>query len=523
MDNFLDIRTLSLMMGLVSASFSIGMIYLYLYHKTYSGFLLWSIAAVCAGIGGVLLSLRGYIPPWLSIIFANSCIVLFSSFISWGMEKFTDRNIVRWPDYALLLLYLSSFIYFTYISQNVEARIAIVSLTISIFCLKSCWLLTPKTSPLRSRFLFYTLLCTALWFLLRSSVTLFYPWGTSDFMDAGLFQAFAFIVFITNQILVSIGLILANYQRLEIELTSSNSSLIDSEERYRSLSYAAFEGIAILKDGIVVEANDALGKLLGYQPAELIDKKATDFIAPEERENVTRKILSAYEQPYETSCLRKDGATFPVEIHGKMFAYRDEQVRVTAVRDITDRKEAEKALQQANKKLLGLAMKDGLTQVANRRNFDIKIQNEWRRMNRSQNPLSLIIFDVDHFKLYNDTYGHQAGDLCLKTIADIAAKHFQRPSDLLARYGGEEFAIILPETSCQGATALAEKVRQSIQEIKLHHEESLVSEYVTVSCGVSSLTPTETTSPQILLEIADKALYEAKENGRNKVVNRCLN
>lgn len=199
-------------------------------------------------------------------------------------------------------------------------------------------------------------------------------------------------------------------------------------------------------------------------------------------------------------------------------------------REIEERKQAEselinaeKALQDANKKLLNMAMQDGLTQIANRRNFDIKLKEEWRRMMRRKTPLSLIIFDVDHFKFYNDTYGHQAGDICLQTIAKKAVKFFKRPGDLLARYGGEEFAAILPNTTIEGAKIMAEEVRRYIHEAQIHHDTSPVSNFVTISCGISSVIPNESTSSQILLEVADKALYDAKEQGRNKVVIRELN
>lgn len=196
---------------------------------------------------------------------------------------------------------------------------------------------------------------------------------------------------------------------------------------------------------------------------------------------------------------------------------------IGTVQDISELKNAEKALLEANKKLQDMVMLDGLTQIANRRNFDQKLKEEWRRMVRIKKPLSLIIFDVDHFKLYNDTYGHQAGDICLQTIANKASEFFRRPGDLLARYGGEEFVALLPNTTIEGATSVAEKVRRNIHETEIHHDTSPVCKFVTISCGVSSVIPNKSTSSQALLEVADKGLYEAKEQGRNKVVTRNLN
>ncbi|MFT6984274.1 MAG: diguanylate cyclase (GGDEF)-like protein [Psychromonas sp.] len=195
-------------------------------------------------------------------------------------------------------------------------------------------------------------------------------------------------------------------------------------------------------------------------------------------------------------------------------------IAFTAVRLVAN---AEKVILEASKQLNEMALQDGLTKIANRRNFDKKLQEEWRRMMRRKEPLSLIFFDVDHFKLYNDNYGHQAGDVCLQTIANTAAQLFKRPGDLFARYGGEEFIAILTNTNLEGATTLAEELRRNVYEAEIDHDTSPVCKFVTISCGVSSVIPDESKSDQVLLKIADEALYEAKEQGRNKIVSRNIN
>lgn len=184
---------------------------------------------------------------------------------------------------------------------------------------------------------------------------------------------------------------------------------------------------------------------------------------------------------------------------------------------------ADKILLEASKKLEEQTLQDELTKIANRRHFDKKLQEEWRRMKRRNDPLSLIFFDVDHFKLYNDTYGHLAGDDCLQTIAITASRLFKRPGDLLARYGGEEFIAILTNTNFEGATALAEELRRHIYEAEMLHGTSPVSKFVTISCGVSSVIPDESISYDVLLKAADEALYKAKEQGRNKIVSSNIN
>ena len=184
--------------------------------------------------------------------------------------------------------------------------------------------------------------------------------------------------------------------------------------------------------------------------------------------------------------------------------------------EIRDRLSAEAALQSANQELQRLAYMDGLTQVANRRHFDECLVREWRRLERARLPLSLILCDVDYFKLFNDTYGHQVGDECLRRVAHVLQISVNRPGDLVARYGGEEFSIILPNTGIEGAMNVVDKIQQRIHRLKILHEQSQVSPYVTLSFGVATMTPIYEIDPEKMVAIADQALYQAKLNGRNQ-------
>jgi diguanylate cyclase (GGDEF)-like protein len=186
--------------------------------------------------------------------------------------------------------------------------------------------------------------------------------------------------------------------------------------------------------------------------------------------------------------------------------------------EIQRRAVAEIALQSANQELQNLAYLDGLTQIANRRQLDRQMFEEWRRLKRDRLPLSLILCDVDYFKQYNDLYGHQAGDECLRQVAQAIATAARRPPDLAARYGGEEFAMLLPNTSPEGAMAVAQKIQMRIQALQLPHQRSEVSQYVTASFGVTSIIPTESQTHDILLSQVDRALYQAKEEGRDRIV-----
>ena len=175
-------------------------------------------------------------------------------------------------------------------------------------------------------------------------------------------------------------------------------------------------------------------------------------------------------------------------------------------------------LQNANQTLQRLASLDGLTQVANRRRFDEYIQQEWRRLSRENLPLSLILCDVDFFKLYNDKYGHLAGDFCLQQVASAIGSAVKRPADLVARYGGEEFAVILPNTISQGAIHVAKSIRQKVRDLAIAHGGSQISQFVTLSLGVAGTFPNPASSPAKLIAAADMALYEAKNQGRDRLV-----
>jgi diguanylate cyclase (GGDEF)-like protein len=175
-------------------------------------------------------------------------------------------------------------------------------------------------------------------------------------------------------------------------------------------------------------------------------------------------------------------------------------------------------LEEANEKLQRLATLDGLTQVANRRLFDQYLHQEWSRLAREGKPLSLILCDIDYFKSYNDTYGHLAGDDCLQKIAHALGTGIKRPADLLARYGGEEFAVILPNTEDSGAIAVAENIREQVNKLQIPHAGSQVNPLVTLSLGIATMIPNVNQVPAELVSKADRALYQAKAQGRDRAI-----
>ena len=172
-------------------------------------------------------------------------------------------------------------------------------------------------------------------------------------------------------------------------------------------------------------------------------------------------------------------------------------------------------LEKANQDLQRLASADSLTKVANRRRFDEYLDLQWRQLSREERYLSLILCDVDFFKLYNDSYGHLAGDGCLQQVAQAISNTIKKSADLVARYGGEEFVIILPDTNAAGAASVAEQIRESVKALQIPHHKSTVNPWVTLSLGVACMIPHSESKPTSLIAAADQALYQAKASGRN--------
>ncbi|MEM7019926.1 MAG: diguanylate cyclase [Pseudomonadota bacterium] len=179
--------------------------------------------------------------------------------------------------------------------------------------------------------------------------------------------------------------------------------------------------------------------------------------------------------------------------------------------------ERTEALTKANEVLEKLSNEDGLTQLYNRRYFNNSLQNEWQRLQRRHQPLSLIMLDVDHFKRFNDHYGHQAGDECLQQVAQIIKQNAKRSYDIAARYGGEEFAVILPHTEVHDAIGVAESIRSDVEQLAIPHVGSPDKDILSISLGVASIVPQGQGDGRKLVAIADAALYVSKENGRDRV------
>jgi diguanylate cyclase (GGDEF)-like protein/PAS domain S-box-containing protein len=325
-----------------------------------------------------------------------------------------------------------------------------------------------------------------------------------------------FFVAVSMLILYIIEVLKAESARLQFNLQSS-------ETRFRLLAEVSHD-IILLTDltGSRRYVSPAVTEVLGWEPHELIggndlqishpdDAAALEDLLTQCREGHPTNIL-----PYR--CRKKDGSFVWVEANLRL--YRDTVTGVpvgfvNVVRDISSRKAAEDKLSQAYQIVESLASVDGLTGLANRRRLDEIMEQQWRNAIRHQTPFSLLIFDVDNFKPYNDLYGHLQGDSCLRHIADATRAIIHRPTDLLARYGGEEFVVILPETDAAGAHEIAEHIRLAVAQLCIPHEGN-PHNCVTVSVGCATRIPQRETTPESLFTAADQALYQAKAGGRNR-------
>jgi len=298
--------------------------------------------------------------------------------------------------------------------------------------------------------------------------------------------------------------------------------LRENEALYRLLADNASDIILRLsKDGRFVYVSPSVTDRLGWRPADLAGKFAQDILHPEEGTRMTDAVsmLHAGNDKAMIAYRVRTKAGLYLWMEGSIKQLRDPKTGETRgfiaqMRDISERKQAEKERDEAHHKLELLATLDGLTGLANRRHFNETLDREWRRMQREGRPLSLLMLDVDHFKLYNDIYGHQMGDICLERVGQLLSKAARRPGDLAARYGGEEFALILPNTDRSAALRIAEGICEAIRREEIEHRAN-VTGWVTVSIGVAEAV-IDGEDIDAFIRAADIALYRAKDEGRNR-------
>ncbi|MBC8288282.1 MAG: diguanylate cyclase [Nitrospinae bacterium] len=320
------------------------------------------------------------------------------------------------------------------------------------------------------------------------------------------------------------------------EEVPDNSGHTSSDELAQTIFHHAHDAIITIDTGSrITRWNKMAEKIFGWDQKEVLNKKLTDFIIPakfrDEHDKGIAHFISSGEGPVLNSCIeltgmRKNGTEVPIELTISAIPWQDSFIFSGIIRDISERKKMEHQLQknqikleENNQLLQKLSTEDSLTLIHNRRFFDDFLHNEWKRATRDKYPISLVMIDIDFFKPYNDIYGHQSGDDCLKKVAKAIKDVLHRPADIVARYGGEEFVIVLPETEKPGALKISEEIRNRIEMLKIKHSGNKASSYVTASLGIETIIPDgESKDTKLLIQRADQALYQAKSQGKNRAI-----
>jgi diguanylate cyclase (GGDEF)-like protein len=392
---FLDVRTMLLLGALANLVLAGIMVYYSMARRAYPGFHHWTGGVVSAGMGGVLVSLRGLLPDFVTIIAANFLLVLWPLLLTKGLVIFTGAKCrARVVNLLVLAAFTLTFLWATYVETNLCLRIVCLCSVVAIFFVQALYVAVrhlPAVLGEPDLLLITSLLFSIFGLMFRIAVVLSHD---------------GVVLFITN--------------------------------------HEVLQNVAILVS-----------------------------------------ILSA--------------------------------VAVTCSFLILNMHRMEKDLSAANIRIEALANMDGLTSIFNRRYFDAMLNLEYKRMLRNRQPLSLIMADIDSFKAYNDTHGHQAGDECLKAVAAVFRKAGGRGADVAARYGGEEFVMLLPNTDAHGAAAVAGSIRNAVDALAIPHRTSTASAFVTLSIGVATAAAGGLASPDELVLLADQAMYRSKAKGKNRI------
>ncbi|HNX23366.1 MAG TPA: diguanylate cyclase [Spirochaetota bacterium] len=524
----LDISTLVFITSIIFTTQTIAVFVQYKVNKTYNGLGQWLMGAVLQAMGFLLMLTLNIRSIWMLSIFANPLVYSGQIILYIGIVKFLDKKERRWFSISLFAVYIIPYFYFIFINNSIFGRSIVVSSSAAVIALIIAYTLfsddkkkhfSSSANFTASVFFAYGCLQTVITFF-----TLFLPHLNSyqDFHHDPV-RIMAFIVPIVGSMLWTFGFIIMVNQRL-------NAENLEEKEKLQLVFNMSPDAklITRMNDGLLADVNAGFLLMTGFTRDETIGNTILDInvwdSTGDRQSFLAGLIAEGFVENREFVFLRKDGSRFIGMLSGRIIVINDQDHVVSVIHDITERKQGEQKIQELVQQLeieknaaqLN-AVTDSLTGLLNRRYFDESLRTEFYRLRRSGAPLSLIILDIDHFKKFNDTYGHLAGDNCLRQVGDVLKTASARLHDIVARYGGEEFVVIMPETEKQGAATLAERIRKGVEEMAIAHSTSGTSEYVTVSLGVVTVYTTELTEPEQIIAFADEALYEAKHGGRNRI------
>jgi len=515
----MDILTLAIILSLASGMQTAALYGLYRMDKAHSGSGWWTLGSAFLAMGFAFNLLRNIPALGITAIIANSALFFAGLvFIYIGVLRFFDQQERRGWLVALGVIFTLLIVYFTSVGKDLLARRLIVSIAVAALSLFiSRALIVYKTRSVKdsAHFLAAVFLANGSFFIVRAWITFSGSPVQSAFSSA-LTQTSTYLVSLIISTLWTFGFIIMVNQRLYAESR-------EAKEHFELIFNTSPDAVLItrLDDGRIVDINDGFTVLTGFTNAEVTGKSTLELDIwenPADRRKFAAELGdNGFCENMEVSFRRKNGSQLIGMISAKLITLQGTTHVLSVSRDITERKRAENALEESNRKLEALSITDGLTGIANRRHFDEILAREHARLTRSGAELSLILLDIDHFKAFNDNYGHVKGDECLRRIARVMADCTARPADLAARYGGEEFACILPETDRIGAVVIAEKIRRSILALAIPHKGSDIADVITASLGVVTVPCALDGSTVEILDQADELLYRAKSSGRNRV------
>jgi diguanylate cyclase (GGDEF)-like protein/PAS domain S-box-containing protein len=285
----------------------------------------------------------------------------------------------------------------------------------------------------------------------------------------------------------------------------ASAAILENEQRYRILSEASFEGVAISDEGVIKDTNGNFAHWLGYEPAELVGVVGVSLFPPEEQERV-RKASETAEVSYESRVMRRDGTTMPVEVRGRYAHFRNRLVRIAVIRDITERKQREAELLEKSEQLRALSLRDELTGLLNRRGFIEAAEHQLKSASRAGESCAVFFADLNGMKIINDQLGHDAGDDALRAAAKVLGSVF-RSSDVVARLGGDEFAVFAGECTEENVPVVHDRVEQAVKAL---NAVSGAGYALSISAGAAVFTPGAPRDLVSLMQEADATMYEAK-------------
>jgi|BioPla2DNA2_1021312.scaffolds.fasta_scaffold07438_1 diguanylate cyclase (GGDEF)-like protein/PAS domain S-box-containing protein len=518
----MDVATVMLMLAVGSFLFGLLLVVLKFNVNNRPGVPFWTLAKFSQAVGSLLLYQRVQTYDGLTVL-AHVALALGCAYEAWAVRILTGHRVQ-----SRLHLLTAAGIVAVILST---APMALPYPRGVVFLIQSIFYFLPGAFLLRKHagrslmqiVLGVCYLIAASVFFIASVVCLVFPQYALGAARSPVFGVVPLVSFCIFMVSGYILLMLAK-ERSDLLVAEMRKSLQESQSQFQMVVETAIEGIVILdEDFRITFANEKMASSLGYTVEEMVGRDYQSFFPEDQRQLAAfqeSKRRQGQDSVYECGLLGKDGqerwflvsATAILDEQGKFVG------SFAMLSDISERKAMELALEESNRRLTELSNTDSLTGIPNRRSFDAVLEREYSRLQRTRSKLSVIMLDLDHFKAYNDRYGHVSGDNCLRQVGAVLAECVGRSVDLAARYGGEEFACILPDTDLAGSVRVAERIKQRIEDLKIEHKDSPVSPYMTASFGVITVEYCRDLSPEDVVHLADQLLYKAKAAGRNRIV-----